>query len=69
MKYTNEGRLGAERAASYNKREAMPDNAPNSQPPAAQKVDPSVKLGDLKGEIMGNVPLDEQMRKPQAYRP
>jgi hypothetical protein len=68
MKYTNEGRLGASRAAALNKTEREVDNAPNSMPPPAQKVDPSVRLDDLKGEIMGNVPLATQMAKPQAYQ-
>jgi hypothetical protein len=70
MKYTNESSAGRARAKSYgsDRTEAVPDNALNSMPPPAQKVDPSVRLDDLKGEIMGNVPLATQMAKPQAYQ-
>lgn len=67
-RFTNEGALGARRAAALNKRETIPDNGPNSMPPAVQKVDTSVRLGELRGEIAGNVPMATQMAKPAAYR-
>lgn len=68
-KYTTESTAGRARAQSYKSGpEPMGTNGPNSMPASVQKVDPSVRLGDLKGEINGNVPLAEQMRKPMAYQ-
>ncbi len=33
-----------------------------------QKVDPSVRLGALRGEPLGAVPMSVTMAKPQAYK-
>jgi hypothetical protein len=69
-KYTNESAAGRARAASYgaDRSERMPDGGAGTMQSGAQKVDPSVRLGDLKGDILGNVPLADQMRKPMAYQ-
>lgn len=34
----------------------------------APKVDPSVRLGPLTGPIVGEVPMERTMKKPQAYK-
>lgn len=67
MRYTNESAAGARRAASYNKTESQPNAFSTIEPLGKGQVDPSVRLGDIKGEINGNVPLARQMAKPQAY--
>lgn len=67
-KYTNESSAGRARAASYGSERAPLGGSLTEQSPPAMKVDPSVRLGDLKGEILGNVPLATQMRKPAAYQ-
>lgn len=67
MKYTNESAAGARRAASYNKPEREP-NVTSDIVSGARMVDPSVRLGPLKGEVNGNVPMSVQMAKPQAYQ-
>jgi len=66
-KYTNESAAGARRAASYNKPEQQPNPFSSEMPLEKGQVDPSVRLGDIKGEINGNVPMNVQMAKPQAY--
>lgn len=66
-KYTNESSAGRARANSYGS-ERAPLGGSLTEPAPAQKVDPSVRLGDIKGEILGNVPLASQMRKPAAYQ-
>lgn len=68
MKYTNESSLGRRQAAALNKPEKMPGNAPNSEVSGAQRVDPSVRLGDLKGEPAGSVAMETTMGKPRAYQ-
>lgn len=45
-----------------------PDYASGSDEQAGQKVDSSVRLGALRGEPLGSVPLDRTMQKPQAYK-
>ena len=68
-KYTNESSAGRARAQSYLRGpEKMPDGGEMTMQPA-QRVDPSVRLGDIKGAILGDVPMDVQMAKPQAYQP
>lgn len=66
-KYANESAAGARRAASYNKPEREVNPFSSEVPLGKGQVDPSVRLGDIKGEINGNVPMDVQMAKPQAY--
>ena len=68
-KYSTESEAGRRRASSYGTTEMMPDGGRGTEPPPAQRVDPSVRLGDIKGEIIGNVPMSVQMAKPQAYIP
>lgn len=68
MKYTNESTAGAARAASYNKLEQQPNPTSSIEPLGKGQVDPSVRLGDIRGEINGNVPMSVQMAKPQAYQ-
>lgn len=67
-KYTNEGSLGRSRAAALNKPEREVNPFSSEMPLTKGQVDTSVRLGDLKGEINGNVPLNVQMAKPQAYQ-
>lgn len=69
--YSTEGQKARERVKGYGseRAERMPGNAPNSEVSGAQRVDTSVRLGDLKGEIIGDVPMERQMAKPQAYVP
>lgn len=69
-RYTNESAAGRARVKTYgaDRTEREVNNAPNSEMPLVQKVDPSVRLGGLRGDIMGNVPLERQMRKPEAYK-
>jgi hypothetical protein len=69
-KYTNESSAGRARAASYGRGpEMMPSGGgADTKPAQAQRVDSSVRLGDLKGEIGGNVPMSVQMAKPAAYQ-
>jgi len=45
-----------------------PDYGTNSSEQGGQKVDPSVRLGEMKGEPLGCVPLERTMRKPMAYQ-
>lgn len=58
MKYANESAKGAARAASYKR--SGDDNRSVEEPvyPAGRKVDPSVCIGPLRGEICGNVPIN-----------
>lgn len=66
-KFTNESSVGRARAASYGS-ERAPLGGNLTEPAPAQKVDPSVRLGGLRGDLIGNVPLSSQMRKPAAYQ-
>lgn len=70
-KFSTESIAGQRRASSYGTAatETMPDGGRGTEPPPAQRVDPSVRLGDIKGDILGNVPMSVQMAKPQAYIP
>jgi hypothetical protein len=67
-KYANEGAGGARRAASYGK-ERAPLGGNITEPAPRMKVDASVRLGDINTPILGNVPMETQMRKPAAYQP
>lgn len=49
--------------------EIEPDYGTGSDEQGGMKVDPSVRLGALKGEPLGSVPLERTMQKPQAYIP
>lgn len=66
MKYTTQPNRG--KVTNYAK---WPDEAPmhvmtNIDP--VQKTDPSVRLGPLRGEPNGCVPIERTMAKPQAYK-
>lgn len=47
-----------------------PETQPNviSDIEGGQKTDPSVRLGPLRGEPLGAVPMSVTMGKPQAYK-
>ncbi len=47
----------------------QPNGLLSSESPQGQKVDPSVRLGPLHGEIMGAVSMEKTMQKPRAYKP
>lgn len=55
MKFTNEGRRGAQRAMAMNKGEPLKQDAPT--PRNVQKVDTSVRLGPITDEICGGVDI------------
>lgn len=66
MKYTNESAAGRARAqALMGKPETANEPATTT---GAQRVDPSVTLGPLTGEIRGAVPMSVTIGKPQAYQ-
>lgn len=56
MKFTNESAAGARRAAAMNKPERAVDDPGRGA--VAPAVDPSVRLGPLKGEPRGCVPIN-----------
>lgn len=45
-----------------------PDYGSGSDKVGGIPVDPSVRLGPLKGEPLGCVPLERTMQKPMAYK-
>lgn len=67
MKYTTQHNGGK---ANYPKVDQAHTSNINtgSDEQAGMKVDPSVRLGELRGEPPGSVPLARTMQKPMAYR-
>lgn len=64
-KFTTASDAGAARARSYSMSEPM-DEQPS--PADGMKVDPSVRIGPLRGEQRGSVPMNVTIGKPQAYQ-
>jgi len=63
-KYTNEANGGKLTPAT----EREPDYSTGSDEQNPMKVDPSVRLGELRGEPLGCVPMATTVAKPQAYK-
>lgn len=65
MKYTD----SSSKVAGYPAVQ-KPETQPNvmSDIEGGQKTDPSVRLGPLRGEPLGAVPMSVTMGKPQAYK-
>lgn len=66
MKYSTE-RQGTKATYPNVNQGREPDYSSGSDGQGGMKVDPSVRLGPLKGEPLGCVPLERTMHKPQAY--
>jgi hypothetical protein len=73
VRYTTEAKNKTKFDSEHSRMEysSLPEGAPvkvmtNEQ--GGQKVDPSVRLGPLRGEPNGAVPLERTMRKPMAYK-
>lgn len=67
MKYTTQANGGK---ANYPKVDLgrTPNINTGSDEQAGMRVDPSVGLGELRGEPPGSVPLARTMQKPTAYK-
>lgn len=66
MKYTSSSSK-VKNYPSVDKPEHVPDVMTDIVE-GAKKVDPSVRLGALRGEPNGSVPMEVTMRKPEAYK-
>lgn len=68
MKYST-ARDGTKATYPNVKQGREPDYGTGSDKVGGMPVDPSVRLGPLKGEPLGCVPLERTMQKPMAYKP